>query len=483
MKKIFILTTLLCFTALSAIADKVTTLYSEPGTTTMLSRTVVPEVDSNGNLTGRLLTEKEYFYNAAGQKQWELDGTILYEYTYNEAGQCTKRQTYSWVEATKYYNKGNYETYEYDADGNMSKRTIMKIPYGKTEYVEDDVFQNYVYENGIAKSWDNYYNGILFYNYRNVVSVEGNTTTITTQQFDPDEPGAGWKTLNTIVDEYSDGVVVKEKESTVGKSGTTIVERTLEYADYKSAFAPANLKGQSSASNVSLSWDAVEGATKYVVTYEQNKKEVTEPSAELVIGEGERRFAVQAVIDGKARNASFIGVTVGMDQSIMPVTNLTVGTITKTTETTESIEAPTRDFFNIPLTWTLPEGHGEVLKYNIYYDSQRYGKAYSVSETNPAVTSYMLKIDVDEMASKDANGVPCTGVLSDIYVTAVYATGESEKSNIVQVNPFKELGLETGVKNLSAASTKSIVRKYIDSGKVVVEKKGKKYGIDAVELK
>lgn len=416
---------------------------------------VAPVVENNNKIAKSIVddeTENEYIYDADGNLKLMLSASNLYEYTYNEAGLCTKRQTYSWIAADKVYKKGAYEVYEYDAEGNMTKKTVMKIPYGKTEYVEDDVFQNYVYEDGIAKSWDNYYKGILYYNYRNVVTTEDNKKIVTTEEMDPDAPEKGWKTI--LVSEYEDGLLVKETK------GTTV--RTFVYTEYKAEYAPANLTVTAENANVTLSWDAVAGAEKYVVTYDQTSKEVEGTTTTITVGTGDRNFAVQAVIEGAARNASFATVNV-VDNGKLPITDLAVGTMTKTTEETESVEAPTRDFFNIPLTWTLPEGHSNVVKYNIYYDSQRYGKATRVSETNPAATGYTLKIDIDEMASLDAEGVPSKGVPSDIYVTVEYETGESEASNVVTVNPFKELGLEE-VTPIEMTITNNSISDYTEYG-------------------
>lgn len=424
----------------------------------------------------------DYFYNADGLLIWEQSGTTRREYTYDENGNPKSMTQYGWVEYDKAYKVTQSETYVYNADNLLIEKRVVKNP--GSSYEDDKIYKYSEFNKGIATYYDEYNNsrgGAWWYMYKQVPEFDekGQLTSLVIYYDDPDtyssHEAAAFKNKD------AEESYIYDENGNMTRKVTKAKTTDYTYTDLAAKYAPANLTVVAEDGDVTLSWDAVVGAEKYIVTYDQTSKEVTGTTETVTVGTGDRNFAVQAVIDGVARNASFVTVTI-VDKGKLPVTDLTVGTMTKTTEETESVEAPTRDFFNIPLTWTLPEGHSDVVKFNIYYDSQRYGKTY-VSETNPDATGYTLKIDIDEMALKDENGVPCTGVLTDIYVTVVYVTGESDKSNIVKVNPFKDLGLETGVKNLSVEATKNIVRKYMNSGKVVVEKNGKKYGIDAVEVK
>lgn len=396
-----------------------------------------------------------YYYNTQNQLIWELVGTTRYEFEYNAAGQRTKRQTYLWVSNPGEYQKSNYETYEYDADGNVVKTTVMKKPWNKTDYEEDDVFQNYIYEDGFAKSWDNYYKGTLYYNFRNVLTKgdNGDVTKVVTERFDPDAPEKGWVTSNTL---------------------------TYTYADLAAKYAPANLSIDSNNGNVTLNWSPVEGATSYVVSYDNERDTIKGSTTfSVILGTGNRQFAVQAIVDGVERNASFCNLSV-QDPGKKAITDLVVGEITQVEEETESEDLKTRTFYLIPLTWTLPEGHSVIEKFNIYYNSKAYGNNCSVSQVDPAATSFTLKIDPFEVAEWDENGNLSKGIETPIYVTIVYTTGESEKSNVVTVNPFKLLGGEsTAISslnvNLGSEIIYNVAGQRISSAKGIVIKNGKKY--------
>lgn len=398
-----------------------------------------------------------YYYNEKNQLIWEMVGTTRYEFEYNAAGQRTKRQTNLWVANPGSYQKSNYETYEYDAAGNVSKTTVMRKPYGKDAYEEDDVFMNYTYEDGFAKTWDNYYKGTLYYNFRNTLTKDanGDVTKVVTERFDPDAPEKGWTTTSTL---------------------------DYQYSDLSADYVPSNLKMESNNGDITLTWSPVAGAEKYIVSYDNERKEVEGATTfKVTLGTGYRQFAVQAVIAGVERNAAFCETSVS-DPGKKAITDLKVGEITEVVEETESEELTTRTFYCIPLSWTLPEGHSEVVKYNIYYNSRAYGNNVSVAQTDPEALSYVLKIDPFEVAEWDENGALTKGIETPIYVTVVYTTGESEKSNEVFVNPFKTLGHETNsIQSIAAAGAASskymfnVAGQRINNAKGIVIKNGKKY--------
>lgn len=395
-----------------------------------------------------------YYYDAQNRLIQQISNTTRYDYTYNEAGQCVKKQTLMWVSATGVYSMGNYEVYEYGADGNVSKTTVMKKPWNATEYVEDDVFTNYTYEDGFQKTWDNYYKGVLYYNYRNIITKNeaGEVVTVATEQFDPDDPGKGW---------------------------TPKTEMQYVWADISANLVPSNLTLKNENGNITLTWNAVDGSQSYFVTYDQTRVEVKggKTTYNVTLGTGEHRVAVQAVIDGKARNAAFVDVEVS-DSGKLPAENLTAGTCFLTVEETESAEAPTREFYNIPLSWTMPAGHSAVKSFRIYYDSRTYGPATYLPVESPNATSYTLKIDPYELRNVDEEGNLTTGITTPIYVTVIYGTGESEKSNVIYVNPYEVIsGIENVVVDRVNADAKvyNVAGQQVNAGKGIVITGGKKY--------
>lgn len=440
--------------------------YEKGGNTpTVDPHRIIKAEDSNDNV-------RHYFYNAAGQLTWETYNGSRYVYTYNEAGQAIKKQTYSWIPYDGVFTNRNYETYEYDANGNLSKKVIMKKVYGTEDYTEDDTYENYTYEDGIAKTWDNTYKGILYYNFRNTITKDdnGNITKVVTERFDPDEAEKGWIVYGTMT--YENGYLVKE----VTDKNVTI---NYTYADIDPAYAPANLTAVNNNGDVTLSWDAVAGAQKYVITYDQERVEVARNSyIAKGINLGNRAFAVQPIIEGTVRNASFTEVSV-KDEGNLPITDLAVGTIYQTEEDTESATMSKRTFYNIPLTWTLPQGHSQIEKFYIYYTSRAYGETYQALTDNPAATSYLLKIDPFEVVEEDAQGNIIKGLDTPIYVTIIYTTGESDKSNVVVVNPYKAID-PTGINDINADS-KSGNGKFIENGGIVILKNGVKYGVNGMK--
>lgn len=387
-----------------------------------------------------------YYYDSQNRLVQQISNTTRYDYTYNEAGQCVKKQTLMWVSATAAYKLGNYEVYEYNTDGTVSKTTVMKRPYNSTEYAEDDVFMNYTYEDGFQKTWDNYYKGTLYYKYRNQITknAAGEIVTVVTEQYDPDEPSKGW---------------------------TTKTKMNYVWADISADYVPASLNYSNDNGKITLTWNAVSGAQSYWVTCDQTRTEVKGGSTSLTttLGTGIHRVAVQAVIDGKARNAAFVDIDVN-DPGKLPVENLTAGKCFITIEETESAEAPTREFYNIPLSWTIPAGHSEIKSFRVYYDSRTFGNATYKPVESPTATSYTLKVDPYELRDVDAEGNLTTGITTSIYVTVVYDSGESAKSNVISVNAYNEV--VSGIEHVTKDENRQNSKIYNTAGQSVVNAKG-----------
>lgn len=387
----------------------------------------------------------DYYYNAQNQLFWEIYGTTRREYAYNEAGQMTSMSQKAWVSATGNYTLNQQETYEYDADGNMSKKVVVKNPGSSFEATWTYTYSDYV--NGVATYYDEYKNGSLYYMYKQLpeYDAKGNKVKVTVMYADPDKyENPTHATVDYSGKEAEYTWTYDENNVLVGENTGKVTYEYI-YAELDASYAPTGLKAESDNELVTLTWNAVPGTNEYKVVSDYAEQIVYGTTFRTAVGTGDRQFTVQAIIDGIGRNAATVTATV-VDPGKLPITNLAVGEITKTTEQTESPEAPTRDFFNIPLTWTLPEGHSEVEKYYVYYTSTRYGKGTRVTVSDKDATSFTLKIDPDEVAEWDTNGKPVKGVETPIYMTVVYVTGESESSNIVTINPYDQF--YTGIKEV-----------------------------------
>lgn len=417
----------------------------------------------------------DYYYNAKNQLAWMDFGTTHRVYAYNEAGQLVEMKQYAWVDGLGEYNLLQTETYEYGADGNVSKKTVEKKAGVETYEYSD-------YENGVAKKTKYNDRDKYLYDWRTTIEYNDDKTIAATrtEEFDYDYPEDGFYKLEDYEYTYAGGYRASETKIAYkfdGSVRSTLVTN-FTYADFDAKYVPANLKAECGA-QVTLTWDPVEGTNSYMVNCEGNSWQVEGCSFRTVLRTGSHTVSVRAEVDGLLRNASFVDVDV-VDPGKLPVATFAVGDVYETVEETESEEAPTRTFYNIPFSWTLPENHSEVVKYNIYYDSYTYGKDVPVAVTNPAATSYVVKLDPFEVAEWDEEGNLGKGLDVPFYMTVVYTTGESEKSEVIIVNPHRLLGHE-GESAIQAPSIGKDSRLYNLSGqrtsraKGVVVKAGKKF--------
>ncbi len=379
-----------------------------------------------------------YYYDAQNRLSWKVFGTTRNEYTYNDAGQLVTMTQNAWVEANKAFTLLKTETYEYDAEGNMTRKTIDRNGNVDTyEYAD--------FENGIATTTVYCDRGKYYYDQKTTIEYNNDKTVaaIRTTEFDRDYPEDGYYKLEDTEYTYTDGDMTSEKQISYKSDGSVRKTFTLNYSytELASQYAPANLQALENNGTVTLSWNKVEGAAAYLISYDLKRETVTDLQYQLVATTGDRIFAVQPVIGEELRNAAFARVEV-VDPGKLPITDLTLGTVTETVEETESDELATRTFYNIPLSWTMPAGHSKVMKFSFYYNSTTYGNEFRVSIDEPLQTNYTLKVDPFEVTEWDEDGTPVKGIETPIYMTVTYETGESEKSNIVYVNPFKLLGHE-----------------------------------------
>ena len=383
--------------------------------------------------------EHNYIYNEKNQLVWEFrEGSTRTEYTYNEAGKLVKATPYNWVSYDNSFAVGNVEEYTYDAEGNVAQMTETK------SNGDVDTYTYTKYECGVATEYSriqrkpsgNEYK--YDYKVELTLDAEGRIVKALTSELDYDYLDDGFCGYEGHEYEYdADGNVAVETITKYNYSfdkPKTPTTMTYTYAEVDEKYAPKNLSAVNNNGTVTLTWDAVEGATSYIVSYDITRKEVTTNAFSVTVSTGERQFTVQAVVDGVERNGAMPVTAEIIDPGKLPITDLAVGEMKLVTLETESIEMPTRDFYQIPLTWTLPEGHSEIKDIRVYYVSRTYGETY-MAVGNASATSYAMLIDPYEVADEDGNGGYVNGDETPIYVRIVYVTGESEKSNVFIVNP------------------------------------------------
>lgn len=434
----------------------------------------VTAVDAQGE-KGSTKYNINYIYNSDNKLVWELiEASTRKEYTYNDKGLVSRITPYNWVEYTKSFKVGNIQDFEYDENGLVSKMTET-MPNG-----DQNIYTYTKYEGTIAIEYsmlEKKKESGKEYKYDYKVKIDrddqGREIKLWIEELDYDYLKDGFCGIRTEEYTYADNTTLLPATKTTLKYDYTFEKPknssksviTYTYAEVKSEYAPKNLKAESdSEGKVTLTWDAVEGVTEYVVSYDLEHVKVTGTTYSVTLATGERKFTVQSIIDDLERNGADPVEASIVDPGKLPVTDLAVGTMTRTEEETESEEAPIRVFYNIPLTWTLPEGHSEIKDIKVYYNSSVYGEDVPESVGSSTATSYTLKKDPYEFAEWDEHGVPYKGINTPIYVKIVYVTGESEKSNVIYVNPWDEF--ETGIEAVSAAPAHLSNKIYTIDGKI-----------------
>lgn len=386
-------------------------------------------VDSNEN-------EHYYYYNGQNQLIWEQYSTVRKVYSYDDNGNSVNMSMYSWVEADKQFKLTRIEDYTYDENGNLASNTWVKSPGTAFEGGGSYTYSDYV--DGIATRWNEYgKSGDLFYLYKTEVKKDaaGKVVSRTDYYADPDKDPNDFSGVEA---EYTytynpDGTLLTE---TKGKTSTTYT-----YAEVNAAYAPTNISATNNGGNVTFKWSEVAGAEKYILSYDLRRVEVNGTEYNATLAVGNHPFTVQAVIDGQVRNCATPSSVDVRDPGIKPVESFTIGEVTRVVEKIKADDGSTfeREFFYVPLQWTLAQEHSPIVSYNVYYNSTRYGKDYRVAIVElDGATEYLLKVDVDELAEWNEDGELTKGVDTPFTLSVVYTTGESELSEPIIINPYED---------------------------------------------
>lgn len=384
-----------------------------------------------------------FLYNSENQLIWVQSSTNSTRdvYTYDEKGLLLQKTTLSWIAANKQYKELNRETYTYDDNGMV--KTMDRLTSIGTSFQRHYVFSDYKYKDGKAIFWhmeDIRESNTYKYDYQVITTLDeqGRVVTENVEELDYDYPEDGFCAYEGSAFTYKDnGEIDTEVRTTYNYAYDKIRKSenyTYTYADLAPKYAPTGLKANVKGAEVVLSWEAVEGASSYVLTFDMQRQTVQGTSyAVKDISIGDHEFAVQAVIDGVERNASTPILVSANDPGKKAAENLIAGEPRKSIEDTD--EGTPRTFYIVPLTWTIPQGHSEIKEIRIYYTSVIHGTVYQAVGDNRA-TSYSLKLDEYDVRQTDSEGVYTNGADIDIYVTLVYGSGESEASNVVTLNPY-----------------------------------------------
>lgn len=414
-----------------------------------------------------------YLYNAAGQLIWmqSSDKNIRDVYSYNATGQLTTKTTMSWIAYDKAYKDLNREDYQYDAEGKMIRKDLTRNLGTAYESLRSYVYTAYD-QQGNATAWQFYNGSTLYYEYKATYTYndKGQMTRNEVQEFDPDYPEDGYYAYETSEYSLKDNGDIDTETKTVYKSDGSVKSTTTltyTYSDLDASYAPTGLQAKAEGSNTVLTWNAVTGATAYVVTYDMEHVTVEGTSFTAKnIAEGDHDFTVQAIVDGEEKNAATPVTTGSTDAGKLAAQDLKAGTPRISVEYND--EGDKRTFYVIPLSWTLPEGHSEVKNVRVYYTSAIVGTTYTSTDSKD--DNYELKIDEYDVRRRDAEGNYTCGADMEFYVTIIYGSGESEASNIVKLNPYNiinNLDTPDAIMAAGQASEKSSTESYNLAGQRV----------------
>ena len=213
--------------------------------------------------------------------------------------------------------------------------------------------------------------------------------------------------------------------------------------------------------------------------------------------DGLHYFAVQAVVGGEKKNLSDFVTASVKDEGNLPMENFRV-------LAAEKVEVESYGYisyyYNLTLEWDVPAGASPISDYKVYvdkgdtwYPSTNYTSAMpeadkkeSYNDVNHWVTdrqNFYWTTFEDTQYNEDTYETESLGKGPDckLWICAIYATGESQPSNVVELNVYNLANGDDGIVNVESANENAPVEIYnisgqrIDNpvrGQVYVVKKG-----------
>ena len=458
------------------------------------------------------------FYNEKGQKTVEIKGSAKICYYYNEDGTLARSERWSVSQANGAYIT-SYTDYTY-ADGKLAKDCTVSSGF----YVTGNIYSNYDEQGNynVKQSFSNDESNIESeYHYEYTYADDKSLT----QKVELSQDWADKSVYNISAKYdyvYKEGKLISEAYSnydtwsaayTLNKTTTysydadgNCIQKADEnassgqivYTDYvfgnidttKQVTGVEAIAMPNSVNQIYVKWNAVEGAEKYVVMYDNSIFEVT--ACEYLtpsLYDGTHYLAVSAVVNGIYQPISDFASASVKDETIQPCTNFRI-------EGTELEIDQWGNIYHINFAWDAPVTPATVTRYIIYIDKgdptwipstnvdpdQTTGELANSKIVDCYKSSYM---NYDENWNDAGNGPDCK-----IWVVAVYATGTSEKSNVIEMNIYDEITkaeatgvssveMNAGQKQMFTISGAKIANAAnLPAGTVVIEKQGnsvKKY--------
>lgn len=419
-----------------------------------------------------------YYYDSENRLAVETPSHCQYRYTYNADGTAAARE--QWNQSGSVFSMTQKATYEYDADKNVVKM-VTTNSYGSSATVYEgyekgeykvmknlDAAGNVTYEthyalkfnadntlaeriqltqNSETKEYDQPNVG-EFYTY-----TDGKLTQKVTAYYNASAEGEDKWTNVTGTSAYTynaDGSIATRTEVSDSRGMHSEVEWRYTYASLDAKYVPQNVKAEpmeGTVNQVYVTWSPVEGATGYFVLYDNSKAEVAASTEFLtpMLSDGEHQVAVQAVVGGESKNLSgFVPVSV-KDNGNLPMENFKITGAKVVTDEWGS------SYYALDCAWDVPEGASAITDYKVYVDKQDGTSWYPSAQYTRGLAEADKKDTYNEVATwntgmnfywstfqdQDEDWQPApSGPTCLLWITAVYASGESAASNKVLLNVY-----------------------------------------------
>ena len=238
----------------------------------------------------------------------------------------------------------------------------------------------------------------------------------------------------------ADGTIDHYRQQSNSRYGDVTYDYVYTYATYDAAYVVKNVKAVAGANNmVSLSWDAVDGATSYNVIYDQQviSVEGTEYVTETLL-DGSHDFYVQAVVGGEGKNISTAAAAAVKDTGKLPAQNFTILSVEEGETEWGSVA------YNVTIQFNLPETSSTITGYKLCYgdgnwDNVSFGDP-TVEDGKVTATVQLGQYSVSDYDSETYEYVPRSEVALSVVIT--YATGDAERSNTKSWNFADNVPLE-----------------------------------------
>ncbi len=364
------------------------------------------------NADGTVAAEESWGWST--NTGWALSSKS--DYVYNEAGMPIKYGN---------FESGNYTEIGYDEKGG----TISMVNYygGAASY--SVTYNNQYNEQGLLTISDQIMADGVTINQRtiNTYNADGSLAKSETGYYVGEGEALNSPTINTYT-YNTDGSIQKVRTVSSSRWGDFTTDNVYVYADFAAAYAPQNVKAAAGANNtVTVTWDAVEGASAYIVIYDQSTEQVTATSFTTgSLLDGEHQFFVQAVIGEEGRNIGDMAVASVKDTGKLPAEGFKVIGVEVGEDQWGSVA------YNTTVQFTIPEGHSEITGYKLFYsDASSYSYVTLADVTiegntataTAALSTYNVGTYNYDTYEYDLGIVP-------LFAVITYASGDADASNI-----------------------------------------------------